>query len=192
MIQAQNVPSGAIARALSRKRRAVVDAMAWDVRARGRRAKTVAQSTDGYLLALERLVEPASDGGCRGLYGRDGPAERVSLGQSRDHETRQMSALIVPLDGWGLDLDAYVHRTIASTEHAVECELDWVAINHTRAVHPHAHVLLRGLSADGVLAAEDLVESIQRHARQVGPEGVGHDEGVERSWGDIFAARFTP
>jgi hypothetical protein len=192
MSQAKAAPLRGVAAGLPRKRRAVVDAMPWDVRGRARRAKTTAQSTDGYVLALQRLVEPESDGSGRGLYGRDGPAEHVSFGQSRDHETLQMSALIVPLDAWGLDLDTYIRRTMAGTEHALGCELDWVAINHTRAVHPHAHVLLRGLSRDGVLAVGDLVQSIQSHVQQVGPEGVGHNQGVERPWGDIFAARFTP
>jgi hypothetical protein len=129
------------------KRRAVVDAIPWDARARARRAKTTAQSTDGYLLALERHVEPARDGCCRGLYGREGPVPRVSFGQPRDHETRQMSVLIAPLDAWGLDVEAYVRRTMASSEHALGCEFEWVAINHTGAVHPHAHVLLRGFVA---------------------------------------------
>jgi hypothetical protein len=190
----QDVESREGAAALPRKRRAVIDAMPWDVRARGRRAKTTAQSTDGYLLALERQVEPARDGSCRGLYGREGPVQRASFGQPRDHETRQISVLIAPLDAWGLDVDAYVRRTMASTEHALSCEFKWVAINHTGEIQPHAHVVLRSLSraADGVLADGDLVQSIQSHAQQVGPEGVGHNEGAQRPREDIFAARFTP
>jgi hypothetical protein len=194
MSQAQDVLSGEIGGALSRKRRAVVDATAWDVRARGKRARTTAQSTDGYLQALERLVEPATDGCCRGLYGREGPVQRISFRQTSEHETRQVSVLLVPLDAWGLDLDAYVRRTMASTEHALGCVFDWVAINHAGAVHPHAHVVLRGRSraADRAAITGDLVQSIQRHAQQVGPEGVGHDQDVERPWGEIFAAQFTP
>ena len=163
MSQAPPVPSGEIAEALSRKRRAVLDAMDWDVRARARKAKTVAQSTDGYLQALERLFEPATDGCCRGLYGRDGAVQHVSFGQNREHETRQMSVLLVPLDAWGLDLDAYVRRTMASTEHALGYEFDWVAINHAGPVHPHAHVVLRGRSrAADALRVGDLVPRIHR------------------------------
>jgi hypothetical protein len=178
-----------------RLRRVVVEAKGWDMRARRRRAKTTAQSTAHYLFALEFLAA-GQKGVLKGaLYGPEGPVRRGRFLRPIDEEDRQVSVLIVPQDCWRLDLGAYVRRVMAGAERDLGRQLEWAAANHPDAAHPHAHVVLRGLSRAGheLPAADDLVRAIRRHAEQIGPEWFGvQDDTVERRDDEIFAARFTP
>jgi hypothetical protein len=81
-----------------------------------------------------------------------------------------LSVLVVPLDGWELDLSAYVRRVVAGAERDLGCALGWTAVSHPEP-HPHAHVIFRGVSAAGheVPVERDLVRAIRAHAEQIGP-----------------------
>jgi hypothetical protein len=175
-------------------RRVVVDAMSWNMRARRGRAKTTAQSTAHYLLALERLAAREADGSKGGLYGPEGPVRRASFARPVADQERGLSVLIAPLDGWALDLGAYVRRVMTATELDLGRRLEWAAVNHPDP-HPHAHVVLRGLSsASRKLPVDDyVIKAIRGHAEQIGPQGFGRsDDDVARPWDEIFQARFTP
>jgi hypothetical protein len=176
-------------------RRVVVEAKGWDMRARQRTARTTAQSPGRYLLALERLAGSPKDDAPGPLYGPEGPLQRERFLRHIAEEGRQMSVLLVPLDGRALDLSAYVRRVMAGAERNIGRQLEWAAVNHTDAVWAHAHVVLRGVSRAGhVLPAPiELAGVIRQHAEQVGPEGLGlEDSGLARRWDEIFAAVFTP
>jgi hypothetical protein len=177
-------------------RRVVVEAKGWDMRARRRRAKTTAQSTDHYLLALELLAAGEKGRSKGALYGPEGTVRRESFLRPIAEEDRQVSVLIVPWDGWKLDLGAYVYRVMTGAERDLGVHLEWAAASHRAAAHPHAHVVLRGVSRAGheLPAVADLVGAIRRHAEQMAPEwlAVEENDGFERRWDAIFAARFTP
>lgn len=88
-------------------------------------------------------------GGAGELYDRAGRAGRVEADQPIDAEKHQFRLIVSPEDGHELDLHGYVRELMRRVERDLGRQLRWVAVNHHNTDNPHAHVVVRGVDAQG-------------------------------------------
>jgi type IV secretory pathway VirD2 relaxase len=67
----------------------------------------------------------------------------------KDGDERLFRIIISPEAGTRLDMERYTRETMAKIQADTGTKLEWVAAIHTNTDHPHAHVALRGVMADG-------------------------------------------
>jgi type IV secretory pathway VirD2 relaxase len=89
------------------------------------------------------------DGSKGVLYGPDGPVHRQSFEEPRPQEKHQFRLIVSPEDAAELDLTAYVRSFMARVERDLGQKLEWAAVNHHDTDHPHAHIVVRGVDAQG-------------------------------------------
>lgn len=102
-------------------------------------------------LHLAYIQRNGVDGdGRRGrLYGPDGAERADTFREPRPGERCQYRWVVSPEDAEDLDLTAYVRRLMAQVEKDTGRPLEWAAVNHYDTVHPHAHVVIRGVDKGG-------------------------------------------
>jgi type IV secretory pathway VirD2 relaxase len=123
-------------------RRCLVKAHFVPMRAGGRDAARL------HLAYLERDgVE--RDGSAGVLYGAGGDFDRVAFAEEIGGERRQFRFIISPEDAEELDLHAFTRALMASMSADLGRPLLWAAVNHHNTEHPHVHVVIRGIDADG-------------------------------------------
>lgn len=88
------------------------------------------------------------DGSPGVLYG---PAEfdREAFGQPLAGEPRQFRFIVAPEDGAELDLQAFARDLMARMQQDLGRTLIWAAVNHYNTGHPHVHLIVRGIDAEG-------------------------------------------
>jgi type IV secretory pathway VirD2 relaxase len=89
------------------------------------------------------------DGSPGHLYDAAGAADRSSFEPPIEGEEHQFHLIVSPDDGDQLDMQAYIRSYMAIVEKDLRQKLRWVAANHYNTEKPHAHVLIRGIDADG-------------------------------------------
>lgn len=89
------------------------------------------------------------DGGEGKLYDATGRAERSEFERELEGEKHQFRIVLAPEDGHELDLEGYVRSYMRQLERDVRQKLRWAAVNHHDTDNPHAHVIIRGIDADG-------------------------------------------
>ena len=103
------------------------------------------------------------------LYGRDRDAidgrEFREAGVSDRHQFR---FIVSPEDGAEYDdLKPLTRRLMAQVEQDLGTELDWVAVDHFNTGHPHTHIVVRGVDAQGkdlIIARDYLTTGIRERA----------------------------
>ncbi len=75
-------------------------------------------------------------------------AEALGRWQSQGDE-RLWKVIISPEFGDRVDLQLLVTKLMEKMERDLGTKLEWIAVNHYNTEHPHTHVALRGLRADG-------------------------------------------
>lgn len=101
-----------------------------------------------HLAYIER--DGVSPGGGEGkLYDATGRAERSEFEQELEGEKHQFRIVLAPEDGHELDLEGYVRSYMRQMERDLRQKLRWAAVNHHDTDNPHAHIIIRGMDADG-------------------------------------------
>lgn len=89
------------------------------------------------------------DGTAGTLYGAAGPVTREEFDEPLPGEKHQFRIVISPEDANELDLQTYVRTYMQRVERDLGQKLRWAAVNHYNTDNPHAHVIIRGVDADG-------------------------------------------
>jgi len=93
------------------------------------------------------------DGGSRGI-GFDGKGESAEIAQrleswQRSGDERLWKVIVSPEFGDRADLKKLTRDLLSKMETDLGTPLQWVAVAHYNTEHPHVHVALRGVRADG-------------------------------------------
>jgi hypothetical protein len=116
------------------------------------------------------------DGSPGKLYGEDGPVERRDFAKDLEGEEHQFRLVLSPEDGHELDLDEYVRTYMARIEKDLGQKLRWAAVNHYNTDNPHAHIVLRGIDANGVevrMGREYVAHGLRQRAIELATEELG-------------------
>jgi type IV secretory pathway VirD2 relaxase len=89
------------------------------------------------------------EGGKGELYDREGAVERKAVSQRLEEEPHHFRLILSPEDAQALDLSRYTRDVMAQLEEDLGRKVLWSAVNHYNTGHPHVHVVIRGLDAEG-------------------------------------------
>ncbi len=64
-------------------------------------------------------------------------------------DSRLWKVIVSPEQAQHLDLRAHTRALVATMENDLGSPLEWTAIDHHNTAHPHVHVIVRGVRADG-------------------------------------------
>ena len=111
------------------------------------------------------------------LYTRadDGRDPGGFLGRSTD-DGHQFRVIVSPERGHELDLTTFTRDLMRQVAEDLGTQLDWVGVNHYDTDHPHTHVLLRGVDAEGqalYLAQHYLTEGLRARAQELATRELG-------------------
>jgi len=111
-------------------------------------------------------------------------------------DRHQFRFIVSPEDGRVFeDLKPFTRDLMARMEQDLATNLDWVAVDHFDTGHPHAHILVRGMTEDGKtlnIAGDYIAHGIRARASQImtrdlGPlsevevrQQLAHEVGAER------------
>jgi len=133
----------------------------------------------------------AFDGGAKGL-GFDGKGESTDLAQrlegwQRSGDERLWKIIVSPEFGDRADLKKLTRDLLSGMERDFGTPLEWVGVAHYNTEHPHVHVALRGVAAEGHtlrLSRDYIRTGIREIAADVCTRQLGH-----RSQWDAAAAQ---
>lgn len=117
--------------------------------------------------------------------------------QTADDE-RIFRIIISPEEGTRLDMQRYTRDVMAKVQSEMGTQLQWVAAIHTNTDHPHVHIALRGIRADGkplTLDKEFIKSGFREFAQNSATRQLGYrtQEEIEKSViDDATKPRLTP
>ena len=122
--------------------------------------------------------ESATDGG----VGFNGDEESIDIatrleGWQKASDERLWKLIVSPEFGDRVDLKHLTRGLMAEIEGDLGMRLEWLAVAHFNTEHPHVHVALRGIGAEGrpVRLSRDFVrEGIRRIAEDLCTRQLGH------------------
>src|ERR1022692_3994784 len=126
----------------------------WNSRRAVVKSHYVSMARGGRLAAARHLAYLERDGveryGSPGrLYGADESFDRGAFGEPLDGEKRQFRFIVSPEEANGVDLQAFARDLVAQMEKDLGRRLVWAAVNHHNTEHPHVHLVVRGVDAEG-------------------------------------------
>lgn len=118
------------------------------------KAHYVAMARGGRVAAARHLAYLERDGverdGSPGqLYGAEETFDREGFGEALEGEKRQFRFIVSPEDTRDIDLRAFARDLVAQMEKDLGRPLIWAAVNHHNTEHPHVHLVVRGVDANG-------------------------------------------
>lgn len=116
------------------------------------------------------------DGSAGTLYDENGPVERSVFEQELAGEKHQFRIVLSPEDGHALDLEEYVRSYMERLEADLRQKLRWAAVNHYNTDQPHAHLIIRGVDANGAevrMDREYVSHGLRRRAAELATERLG-------------------
>jgi type IV secretory pathway VirD2 relaxase len=171
-------------------RRCLVKAHYVPLRAGGRDASRL------HLAYLERDgVE--RDGSEGVLYGADQDFDRSRFGEELPGEQRQFRFIVSPEDADELDLHDFTRQLMARMEEDLRRPLLWAAVNHHNTEHPHVHIVVRGVDADGRdlrIPRQYIRQDLRWRAQQIATQELGlrsESDLARRRSAEITQERFT-
>ncbi|MCG8444171.1 MAG: DUF3363 domain-containing protein, partial [Hyphomicrobiales bacterium] len=119
------------------------------------------------------------------------------LDRGRD-DRHQFRLIVAPEDGAERgDLRPFTRQLMRQMEGDLNTRLDWVAVDHHNTVHPHSHVVIRGVTADGkilYIAGDYIAHGISHRASEIATLELGmqSDWEVQQKLGrEVEQDRFT-
>jgi type IV secretory pathway VirD2 relaxase len=110
-----------------------------------------------------------------GLTNSADPEEFVE--RSRD-DRHQFRFIVAPEDSTELgDLKEFTRNLIREMERDLGTQLDWIAVDHHNTGHPHAHILVRGVTDDGKIlniAGDYIAHGVRARASELVTIELGH------------------
>jgi type IV secretory pathway VirD2 relaxase len=121
------------------------------------------------------------DGGSRGM-GFDGKSEQAEVVQrledwQRAGDERLWKLIVSPEFGDRADLRKLTRDLLSEMEKNLGTPLEWVAVAHFNTEHPHVHVALRGVGAEGIpirFSREYVKEGIREIAQDLCTRQLGY------------------
>jgi len=165
--------------------------------ARGRQFVS-AKAVDAHLRYLER-DGVTRDGEKGQVYSaqRDVEDGRAFLERGRD-DRHQFRFIVSSEDGAELsDLRITTRDLMRQMEADLGTKLDWIAVDHFNTGHPHAHILLRGVTEDGKIlniAGDYIAYGIRERASEIVTRELGRQTELEvtkQLEREVTADRFT-
>lgn len=101
------------------------------------------------------------------------PDLRREFAQELPGEQAAFCVLVCPEDGRSLDLRKYVRSLMDHVQNDLGRALRWAVVHHSdpgSTVHPHAHVLIRGIDLSGAAVAlpeEYIASGLRKRAVEV-------------------------
>jgi type IV secretory pathway VirD2 relaxase len=89
------------------------------------------------------------DGSPGRLYGPDETFDREAFAEPQTGERRQFRFIVSPEDAGEIDLRIFTRDLMAQMEKDLDRRLLWAAVNHHNTDHPHVHIVVRGVDAEG-------------------------------------------
>jgi type IV secretory pathway VirD2 relaxase len=84
------------------------------------------------------------------MFDAEGEADSRAFAARCDGDRHHFRFIVAPEDAAELgDLRGYARELMRGVETDLGGRLDWIAVDHWNTAHPHLHVLVRGLAADG-------------------------------------------
>jgi type IV secretory pathway VirD2 relaxase len=105
------------------------------------------------------------------------PLVETLQGWQQAGDKRLWKLIISPEFGERLDLKALTTGLMSAISHDLNRRLEWAAVEHRNTEHPHVHVVLRGVCAEGRelrFAREYLQSAIRGHAQDLCTQQLGH------------------
>jgi type IV secretory pathway VirD2 relaxase len=102
--------------------------------------------------------------------------ERLEIWQ-RAGDARVWKIVVSPEAGARADLQGHTRRLLAQMEVDLGTRLAWAAIDHHDTVHPHVHVVIRGVDDEGqtLLLSRDYVHSgLRARSQELLTRELGH------------------
>jgi len=98
-------------------------------------------------------------------------------------DRHQFRFIVSPEDGAALEnLRGFTRDLMAKMEEDLRTNLDWVAVDHFDTGHPHAHVLVRGVTEDGKtlnIAGDYIAQGIRGRASEIMTQRLGPQSELE-------------
>jgi len=157
-----------------------------------------AKAVDAHLRYLER--DGVTKDGEKGVaYSAERDVEDGRAFLERGREDRHQFRFIVSAeDGAELsDLRTTTRDLMKQMEADLDTQLDWIAVDHHNTGHPHAHIILRGVTDDGKtlnIAGDYIAHGVRERASEVFTLELGRqtEQEVSRSLErEVDADRFT-
>jgi hypothetical protein len=89
------------------------------------------------------------DGSPGVMYDARGTVNRATFAEPLPGEKRQFRFIISPEDAVQIDLRAFARQLVEKMEMDLGRPLIWAAVNHHDTEHPHVHLVVRGVDANG-------------------------------------------
>jgi hypothetical protein len=157
-----------------------------------------AKAVDAHLRYLER--DGVTKDGAKGqVYSAERDVEdgRAFLERGRD-DRHQFRFIVSSEDGVELsDLRTTTHDLMQQMEADLGTKLDWIAVDHHNTGHPHTHILVRGVTADGKalnIAGDYIAYGIRERASEIVTRELGRQTELEvtkQLEREVDADRFT-
>jgi type IV secretory pathway VirD2 relaxase len=157
-----------------------------------------AKAVDAHLRYLER--DGVTKDGAKGqVYSAERDVEdgRAFLERGRD-DRHQFRFIVSSEDGVELsDLRTTTRDLMQQMEADLGTKLDWIAVDHHNTGHPHTHILVRGVTADGKalnIAGDYIAYGIRERASEIVTRELGRQTELEvtkQIEREVDADRFT-
>ncbi len=129
----------------------------------------------GRYIARETVTGNHREAGFGSAGEKLAPAETLAEWQKAG-DPRLWKLILSPEFGAQLDLQRMTREVMARMERDLGTKLEWVGVAHFNTEHPHVHVALRGVRADGSalgMTRDYIRAGVRRHAAEVCTRGIG-------------------
>jgi type IV secretory pathway VirD2 relaxase len=187
-----------------RARRVVVKArvVRLNPQQRGARAPkmraTMSRAVDAHLRYLERdgVTRDGERGKAYSAFENEADGKAfVERGREDRHQFR---FIVAPEDATEMaDLRGFTRDLMRQMELDLSTRLDWIAVDHHNAGHPHTHVIVRGVLDDGRIlniAGDYIAHGIRHRASELVTRELGHQSEIElqtKLQNEVAAERVT-
>lgn len=98
-------------------------------------------------------------------------------------DRRLWKIVVSPEAGSNVDLQAHARDLMAQIQADLGTRLEWVAIDHHDTDHPHVHIVIRGIDAEGkaLLISRDYIRSgVRARSQELLTRSLGHRQDHDR------------
>jgi type IV secretory pathway VirD2 relaxase len=127
----------------------------------------------------------------------DGVDGRAFLARGRG-DRHQFRFIVAPEDATDLsDLRGFTRDLMRQIEQDLDTGLDWIAVDHHNTGHPHAHIIVRGITDDGKvlnIAGDYIAHGIRHRASELVTRELGHQSEIDlvrKLTSEVSAERLT-
>lgn len=162
------------------------------------RIKAAGKSVDAHLRYLERDGVNRDGQRGRAYSAIEDEADGKAFVERGREDRHQFRFIVAPEDSNDMaDLRSFTRDLMGKVEKDLETRLDWIAIDHYNTGHPHTHIVVRGVLAEGGIlniAGDYIAHGIRHRASELVTLELGHQSELElqaKLKTDVEAERWT-